>query len=341
MRWCTGNQVLGPLRFRCLVDSNWSSGFRRRKGDSRPRFDNLILWCLSLFFRLGRLRKRNEKTIFASLGDPFRFVAFARGPKLTPGVPPIHVDPSEQLDLSVVVPFYNPGTRLHPQIKETIEVLRGLGIRFEVIAVCDGSTDGSSESINGMDDDVLTVIHLGKNSGKGEALRVGLQMGKGRYLGFIDADGDIPPKVLIPFVTLMNLYEPDIILGSKRHPMSDVAYPLMRHFYSIAYQLLVRVLFNLNIRDTQTGIKLVRRDVLEVVLPMMLESGYCFDLELFVVAKSFGFVKFFEAPVTIKERFSSTISPRAVMGMLFDTFSVFFRLKVLHRYREGPKPTGN
>ncbi|EQD65425.1 glycosyl transferase, group 2 family protein, partial [mine drainage metagenome] len=143
-------------------------------------------------------------------------------------------------------------------------------------------------------------------------------MGKGRYLGFIDADGDIPPKVLIPFVALMNLYEPDIILGSKRHPMSDVAYPFLRHLYSIAYQLLVRLLFNLNIRDTQTGIKLVRRDVLEAVLPMMLESGYCFDLELFVVAKSLGFVKFFEAPVTIKERFTSTISPRAVVGMLLD-----------------------
>jgi len=98
---------------------------------------------------------------------------------VAPGVPPIQVDPSEQLDLSVVVPFYNPGNRLRPQIKETIEVLRGLGIKFEVIAVCDGSTDGSSESINGMDDDVLTVIHLGKNAGRVRRLELACRWARG------------------------------------------------------------------------------------------------------------------------------------------------------------------
>ena len=286
------------------------------------------------------MKKRDAKTIFASAGDPFRFVSFARSQREPSDAFRMSVEPFEELDLSVVVPFYNPGNRLRPQIEETIEILRGLGISFEVIAVCDGSTDGSDVSILDMDKDVLRVIHLGKNSGKGEALRVGLRLGRGRYLGFIDADGDIPPKVLVPFVALMRLYEPDIILGSKRHPMSDVAYPFLRHVYSMTYQLLVRLLFNLNIRDTQTGIKLVRREVLEAALPMMVESGYCFDLELFVVAKSLGFVRFFEAPVTIKERFASTISPRAVVGMLVDTFSIFFRLKVQRRYRNGPNSAG-
>ena len=62
------------------------------------------------------------------------------------------------------------------------------------------------------------------NVGKGHALRVGLGMGQGRYLGFIDADGDISPEFLAPFVSIMNTEYPDIIIGSKRHPGSSVDY---------------------------------------------------------------------------------------------------------------------
>lgn len=62
------------------------------------------------------------------------------------------------------------------------------------------------------------------------------------------------------------------MLGSKGHPLSDVEYPFLRHFYSWGYQQLIRVLFRLNLRDSQTGIKLMRRDVVAAVLPRMAEK---------------------------------------------------------------------
>jgi hypothetical protein len=117
-----------------------------------------------------------------------------------------------------------------------------------------------------------------------------------------------------------------------------VHYPPLRRAYSWGFQQLIRALFHLRIRDTQTGIKLVRRDVLAAVLPHMVEKRFAFDLELFVVAHRLGYRGFIEAPVRINERFSSTISPRAVVMLLLDTLAIFYRLRVL-RFYGGSIPT--
>jgi glycosyltransferase involved in cell wall biosynthesis len=237
-----------------------------------------------------------------------------------------------ELDLTMVVPYFNPGSRLKVTVESLLEVLLESGLSFEIITVSDGSTDGSADSLAGMAGDVVRRVVLARNWGKGQALRAGMALGRGRYLGFIDADGDLPAELLRPFVTLMRRHEPDILLGSKRHPQSAVHYPPLRRAYSWGYQQLIRLLFHLRIRDTQTGIKLVRRDVLAAVLPHMVEKRFAFDLELFVVARRLGYRRFVEAPVRINERFSSTISPRAVLLLLLDTLAIFYRLRVLRFY---------
>jgi glycosyltransferase involved in cell wall biosynthesis len=246
--------------------------------------------------------------------------------------------PPATLDVSIVVPYYNPGRRLRRTVDQMLQVLQESGVSFEIIAVSDGSTDGSPLSLGGLPDDVLRNVVLERNGGKGQALQVGLALGKGRYLGFLDADGDLSPGLLAPFLTLMRLYEPDIILGSKRHPMSSVHYPPVRRAYSWGYQQLIRVLFNLQVRDTQVGIKLIDREVIAAVLPLLVERRFAFDLELLVVAHHLGYDKLFEAPVRIEERFSSTISARAVLGMLADTLSIFVRLRMLRFYDKKAIP---
>jgi glycosyltransferase involved in cell wall biosynthesis len=241
------------------------------------------------------------------------------------------------LDVTVVVPYFNPGSQLRPSVEALVAALDRLGVSYEVIAVSDGSTDGSEGTLDGTPPDKVRRVNLGMNVGKGHALRVGLAMGRGRYLGFIDADGDVSPDQLGRFVALMPLYEPDIVLGSKRHPMSDVDYPVLRRVYSWGFQQLIRLLFRLRVRDTQTGIKLIRRDVLESVLPYLVEKRFAFDLELFVVARHLGFRKFFEAPVSIRRQFASTVSIWAVLAMVADTFAIWWRLKVQHYYDLPPE----
>ena len=133
---------------------------------------------------------------------------------------------------------------------------------------------------------------------------------------------------------------PDLVLGSKRHRSSQVVYPPARRLYSWGYQQLVRLLFRLDVRDTQAGIKLVRRDVLVDVLPEMTEQGYAFDLELLVVARFFGYRHLVEAPVRIGRRFTSTVSPRVVAEMLRDTLAIWWRLHVRHLYGQHSRRPG-
>ncbi len=137
---------------------------------------------------------------------------------------------------------------------------------------------------------------------------------------------------------MVRLYSPDIILGSKRHPLSEVEYPFLRRVYSWGYQQVVRLGFRLNIRDTQTGIKLVRRDVLSAVLPRMLEKRFAFDLELFVIARRLGYRRFLEAPIRLRHQFTSTVSWRSVYRSLLDTMAIWYRLRILHYYDGDQAP---
>ncbi len=182
--------------------------------------------------------------------------------------------PPPVLDLTVVVPYYNPGPVLRSTVERAVEVLSATGISFEIVTVSDGSTDGSDASLAGLPSDLVVQVVL-PHAGKGKAVRAGLARGRGRYLGFIDGDGDVPPELLAEFVTVVEQRHPDVVLGSKRHPDSQVVYPLARRLYSWGYQQLVRALFHLDVRDTQAGIKLVRREVLAEVLPLDGRRGVC------------------------------------------------------------------
>ena len=240
--------------------------------------------------------------------------------------------PAASLDVSIVVPYYNPGGRLRTTVEQMVRVLDDSGMTFEIIAVSDGSTDGSPFTLEGFPESVVRRVSLSTNTGKGHTLRVGLGMGRGRYLGFIDADGDISPEFLAPFVSIMRTERPDIIIGSKRHRDSSVHYPPLRRLYSWGYQRLIRLLFHLNVKDTQVGIKLVDRAVIADVLPLLRESRFALDLELLVLARRLGYVRLVEAPVRIEERFASTISPKAVWLLLVDTLGLFIRYSVRHEY---------
>ena len=236
-----------------------------------------------------------------------------------------------QLQLTMVVPYYNPGPNLIGHVAQVIALLRDRGVSFEVIAVSDGSTDGSDSGLEQLGPEVQ-VVHLPVNQGKGHALRLGLGLGRGRYLGFIDGDGDIPAPVLGEFVDCIESGSPDFAIGSKRHPESVVVYPRLRRFYSWGYQELARLLFGLDVTDTQAGIKLARREIVTELLPILEEDGFIFDLELLAVAKRRGYTHVVELPVEIRERFSSTISPRAVFDMLVDTVRLTWRLRIVHSY---------
>jgi len=137
----------------------------------------------------------------------------------------------------------------------------------------------------------VKVFDYPMNIGKGFALSLGVSQSSGALVTFIDADMELDPANIKVFIDLMRDSECDAVIGSKRHPGSRVAYPAFRRFQSAIYQLFVRLLFNLDVRDTQTGLKLFRRQVLQKAVPLLAIKRFAFDLELLVVARFLGHTK--------------------------------------------------
>lgn len=252
-------------------------------------------------------------------------------PCATPGAGDVAdglLDRAPTLDVTVVVPFRNVGAaRLRAHLDQLCAVLAAAGVSFEVVAVSDGSTDGSEQAAVDAGRPQVRSVVLDGHHGKGEALRRGLAGGSGRFLGFIDGDGDIPATALADLLTVARAEEPAIVVGSKCHPASELSTPVLRRLASAAHRLLSAALLSPPVPDTQTGVKLVRRDVLADVLPATVERRYGFDLELLVLADRRGHGPVAEVPVTVAHRGPSTIGVAEAAGLLRDTVAIWWRLR--------------
>src|ERR1035437_8903719 len=153
---------------------------------------------------------------------------------------------SKRSKLSIIVPVFNEANRLAKNLDLLLKEVEAYFPSFEIIVVDDGSTDGTNNKLVSLSHPELKPILVGKNSGKGNAVRAGFQKATGDYILFIDGGMEIHPREIRIFVGLMSLYECDIVIGSKRHPQSKVKYPWYRKFLSWTFQLLVRALFHID-----------------------------------------------------------------------------------------------
>jgi hypothetical protein len=109
--------------------------------------------------------------------------------------------------------------------------------------------------------------------------------------------------------------------------------PLIRKLLSHGFNLVVTLLTGLRVRDTQSGMKAFRRNVLETVLPKLTVKRFAFDVELLTVANLKGF-SIVEYPVSIKMGGPITLGPlvRMVWVMFIEMLSIAYRLRVLRYY---------
>lgn len=248
----------------------------------------------------------------------------------------------DEILLSVVVPVYNQAESIAGNLRVISEsVAAGLGGALEVIVVSDGSLDETAERALASRDERTRVIHYDRNLGKGYAVKTGALEARGRWIAYVDADLDLDPAWLPDYVRRAEAASLDFAIGSKRHPDSDVSYPPSRRVASWLFQRLVRVLFRIDVRDTQVGMKLFRREVADEVLPLLLVKRFAFDLELLAVARAFGFDKIEEQPIRLDYQFAgSGVRSLAVLRALLDTAAVFYRLRVLRYYQRKRRIVG-
>src|SRR3989338_9043570 len=170
------------------------------------------------------------------------------------------------MQLSIIMPMYN-AENIVDNLKEVKKELDGITNRYELIVVNDGSTNNCFEEAKKFRDARVKIVGYKKNQGKGYAIKYGFRYATGENVIFLDSGGDLNAKQIKNFIRIMKETNADIVIGSKKHPQSKVYYPLLRRLMSFTYQTLNKILFNLDVRDTQVGLKLFKKSVLEKDIP--------------------------------------------------------------------------
>lgn len=198
--------------------------------------------------------------------------------------------------LSVIVPVYNEaGT-----IKQVLEKISAVNIDKEIIVVDDSSTDGSDKVLSGIKLANLKVIHHSSKRGKGAAFLTGLANAIGEFIIEQDVDLEYDPNDYLKLMEVMSKGTADVILGSRfamRYPGTEIPKAGNRFL-----TVLLNMLFGVNINDSFTCYKLMRRDDL---LSLKLSSSN-FDIEIEILAKAIKKkLRLIEVPVCYKPQGSS------------------------------------
>lgn len=247
----------------------------------------------------------------------------------------VMADISKSIKLSVIIPAYKEEKNIGSTIKNVAEELKKLPFESEVIIVVDGSPD-NTETVAQKAAKAYPFVKVRSytpNRGKGYALTYGVRRAHGELVTLFDAGGDYHPDHIDRYVKLLEAFDADMVVGSKLHPASNINYPFKRRVMSRVYRTMNRILFNIDVKDTQTGLKLAKAKVLDNILPRVVVKQYAFDLELLVLAKKLGYRRIFEAPVNLDFNAIATgIRTKTIIKMLQDTLGIWYRLKITHYY---------
>lgn len=230
------------------------------------------------------------------------------------------------------MPAYRGASYVVANVTEIVGTLERMDRPFEVLIVTDGCTETANVAAT-ITDPRVRRLHYEPNQGKGYAITYGIAHARGRLIGWLDGDLDIAPSVILRAVEAFDDEQIDAAIGSKRHPASNVDYPWHRRVLSWGFQQLVRVMFRVDVRDTQVGAKVFRREMLNTVSPLLLIKRYAFDLEVLAVGSEFGFDRVREVPIELAYRFTGTgINRQAVKLMFQDTLAIAYRIHLRHWY---------
>nr|XP_054754765.1 dolichyl-phosphate beta-glucosyltransferase-like isoform X1 [Lytechinus pictus] len=207
------------------------------------------------------------------------------------------------LALSVIVPSYFEEKRLPKMMDEALEFLiprqkQDKSQTFEIIIVDDGSKDGTTEVAleysNKFGTDMIRVLTLEKNRGKGGAVRLGMLSARGRDLLFADADGATKFADLTQLeksmLELRKKGDNAIVCGSRAHLQDEAtaSRSLFRTILMYGFHFLVWFLCVRGIKDTQCGFKLLTRESARILFPNMHVERWAFDVELLYIAQYLG-----------------------------------------------------
>jgi dolichyl-phosphate beta-glucosyltransferase len=225
------------------------------------------------------------------------------------------------ISVDIIIPSYNKKESINQTLAQLDAILENREFNFSIILVIDGD-DGSVDILNKKLKVPLKLLVNNSNEGKGFSLKKGILNSVSEFVVFFDADLDIDPEVILKQLDLLaSDKELAAVVGAKNLPESIVEYPLKRKILSSMFRFIVKLLFFVDILDSQTGVKSFRRSEINGVIDSCQQKGFIFELELLIILNySKKLIKY--TPVKITHRYNSSIK-------FFTPIRIFLDLLVL------------
>ena len=188
--------------------------------------------------------------------------------------------------LSVIIPTYNESQRIKSTLIQISEYLDKSRFTYEIIVSDDGSSDNTKTQVELFTKSNAKIKLLAlKHNGKGWAIRNGLSYAVGTYRFICDADLSMPINYLEKFLP-PSVEHSDIVIGSREiKGARRIGEPKARHLMGRMYNLLTRLIFCMNISDTQCGFKCFKWETVESIFAKQCINGFAFDMEILFLAK--------------------------------------------------------
>lgn len=241
------------------------------------------------------------------------------------------------MKFSIVVPAYNEGEHIYDNLMIISNCVSEFVADFEIIPVNDGSKDNTAQEISraAFDNSHIVPVIYDVNRGKGGAIAAGVEKASGEVIGFIDADLDLSPNHYKSFLNRMEQNSCDVVIGSKMHKDSKLNYPFARKVFSFCYYLMLKLLFGLKVKDTQTGIKIYKATYIKRVVKIQRIKGFAFDIEQLALLNNLG-AKIDEMPVEVnysRQESFGRIRIKDILKMFTDTIKIWWNLRVRKIYK--------
>lgn len=226
--------------------------------------------------------------------------------------------------VTVIIPAYNEENRILPVLNEVCSFISKNMLSWEVVVSIDGTdrTEVIAKEMMGKFSFLNYTKGTGR-SGKGGAIKRALDFCSGDYLILMDADGAIPFNEIIKYLHLLDRYD---MINFDRYKKRENRIPRLRRLVSRGYNLYIKLLFNLDINDTQCGYKIMRTlDTKEVFNKLTITNGFFYS-PFFVYLKKMK-VKTVEVSVSYQHEEGSKFS---VSSMILGGFvsALAFRLRI-------------
>ena len=246
--------------------------------------------------------------------------------------------------LSVVVGCYNAARHLEKRVLDLIAFLESINREHEVLIVEDGSVDDSLPILRRLEETVssINVLRNPRNMGKGYSIRNGILNSKGKFIIFTDIDMAYSKGNLLAVLEQLESGSP-LVVGNRRLPESVyvvnnalVKYVYRRHRGANAFNRLVRLLFGLTIRDTQSGLKGFSRNAASQIFQRLYTDGFLFDIEIFIRSRALA-IPVKEIPVQLT--YEDDVSTVQQFRQLFTVIPELMHIKMLElrgAYRACP-----